>query len=248
MTDNAFWEASLEEMKLGYKEHTHSFECLLCGQHVEKGVIYPFEQKYYEAERFMRLHIEQQHGSVFAHLLQLDKKFTGLTEHQTTLLHLFYEGKSDKEVQQQLGIGSTSTIRQHRFALKEKERQAKTLLTLMMLLKEKDKHAPTFIAPHTNATMVDDRYAVTDVEQLAVLDKFLPDREGLLTRFPPKEKQRLVVLRAFMTRFEEGRTYAEKEVNDIIKTFWNDFTLVRRYLVSYGLMDREPDGSAYWVK
>lgn len=248
MTDNTFWDASLQEMKKGYKEHAQSYECILCGHHVEKGVIYPFHEKLYEAQRFMQLHIEQQHGSVFEHLLQLDKKFTGLTEHQTTLLRLFYEGKTDKEVQQEMGIGSASTIRQHRFALKEKERQAKTLLTLMMLLKEKDEHAPTFIAPHTNATMVDDRYAVTDTEQQAVLDKFLPDVNGQLTRFPPKEKQRLIVLRILAGRFEEDRTYTEKEVNAIVKSFWEDITLVRRYLISYGFLDRELDGSAYWVK
>ncbi|MEK4229595.1 DUF2087 domain-containing protein [Solibacillus sp. FSL H8-0538] len=248
MSENQIWDASLSEMKQGYKELTQSFECLICSKHVEKGLVYSHEEKLYEAERFMKLHIELQHESVFMYFLQLDKKITGITEHQTMLLRLFYEGKSDKEIQQELEIGSASTIRQHRFAFKEKERQAKTLLTLMSLLKEKDEHAPKFIEPHVNATMVDDRYAITESEKQAILDKFLPDVNGHLTRFPPKEKQRIVVLTVLAKRFDESRMYTEKEVNEIVKTLWDDITLVRRYLISYGFLDRKRDGSAYWVK
>ncbi|ABO50362.1 hypothetical protein Dred_1837 [Desulforamulus reducens MI-1] len=36
-----------------------------------------------------------------------------------------------------MGIGSTSTIRNHRFVLKDKERQAKLILAIMELLKDK---------------------------------------------------------------------------------------------------------------
>lgn len=248
MSENQIWDGTLVEMKQGYKEHSRSFECLICGEEIEKGLVYAHDQKLYEAERYMNLHIEEQHGSVFSYLLQLDKKITGLTEHQTMLLRLFYEGKTDKEIQQELEIGSPSTIRQHRFAFKEKERQAKTLLTIMSLLKERDEHAPKFIEPHATATMVDERYSVTEQEKQLILNKFLPDVNGQLTRFPPKEKQRIVVLAILAKRFEENRFYTEKEVNEMIKMFWEDITLVRRYLISYGFLDRKRDGSAYWVK
>ena len=41
----------------------------------------------------------------------MDKKLTGLTEHQKNLiLPFFYQGKNDKEIQKELDIGSTSTI------------------------------------------------------------------------------------------------------------------------------------------
>ena len=152
----------------------------------------------------MRIHIDSEHQSVFDYLIQLDKKLTGLTDHQNRLLHLFYQGKSDAEVQKELGIGSASTIRNHRFVLKEKERQAKMFLALMELLKEKDQYAPAFVPVHKTARMVDDRYNVTNEEKEQIIKKYFP--EGLkspLKKFPPKEKQRLVVLREITQLFKQ---------------------------------------------
>jgi len=244
-----FWNASLEEMKLGYTEDQNRFTCLLCGEEIQKGVIYPHENILYDAERFIRLHIEQMHGSVFDYLLGLDKKLTGLTEHQTVLLRNFYAGKTDKEVQEEMGIGSSSTIRHHRFVLKEKERQAKTLLAIMELLKEKDQYASAFVAPHKHATMVDDRYDITTDEQKKVLDKyFLEGLTGPLNKFPPKEKQRLIVLRAIADRLDPKVIYTEQELNHILSSIYDDYVLIRRYLIEYALIDRKADGSAYWVK
>ena len=248
LTD-VFWNASLEEIKSGYIEDSNQFTCLLCGEQIQKGVIYPQDQVLYEASRFIRLHIEQTHGSVFDYLLSLDKKLTGLTEHQTTLLKHFYAGKSDKEIQQEMEIGSSSTIRHHRFVLKEKERQAKTLLAIMELLKEKDHYAPAFVPPHKHAKMVDDRYAVTTEEQEKILEKyFLQGLNGPLNKFPPKEKQRLVVLRAIANRLDLNRNYTEKELNHILKEIYDDYVLIRRYLIEYAFLERKADGSSYWVK
>ncbi|WP_449538739.1 DUF2087 domain-containing protein [Ferdinandcohnia sp. Marseille-Q9671] len=244
-----FWNASLEELKQGYIQEPDSYICLLCGEKIEKGVIYPHEGVFYEAKRYMRIHIETTHQSVFDYLIGLDKKLTGLTDHQNHLLRLFYQGKSDKEVQSEMGIGSTSTIRHHRFVLKEKERQAKTFLAMMELLKEKDQYAPAFVPPHKTATMVDERYAVTEEEQQDIIHKFLPNGiHGRLTKFPPKEKQRLIVLREVTKCFESNNTYTEKEINQILENMYDDYVLIRRYLISYGFLERLPDGSQYWLK
>ena len=246
---DVFWSASLEEIKQGYKEEANYYVCLLCGEQIEKGVIYPHEEVLYEAKRYIRFHIENTHDSVFNYLLNLDKKLTGLTEHQTTLLKHFYAGKSDKEVQQEMEIGSSSTIRHHRFVLKEKERQAKTFLAIMELLKEKDQYAPAFVEPHKHATMVDDRYAVTTEEQSKILEKYFQEGlSGPLAKFPPKEKQRIVVLRAIANRIDPIVTYTEKELNELLKTIYSDYVLIRRYLIEYGFLDRKLDGSMYWLK
>ncbi|MFC7687939.1 DUF2087 domain-containing protein [Ureibacillus sp. GCM10028918] len=243
------WSATLEEMKKGYREDGNQYTCLLCGERVEKGIIYPEGNVLYEAKRFIRLHVEQAHGSVFEYLVGLDKKITGLTEHQTALLRHFYDGKSDKDIQEEMGIGSSSTIRHHRFVLKEKERQAKTLLAIMELLKEKDQNAPAFVPPHKNATMVDDRYSVTTDEQAKILEKYFTNGlNGPIAKFPPKEKQRIVILRAIVDRFDASAIYTEKEMNAILKEVYEDFVLLRRYLIEYGFFDRKADGSAYWVK
>ncbi|UHA72803.1 DUF2087 domain-containing protein [Paenibacillus sp. 481] len=244
-----FWNASSEQLKIGYIYEDNHYICLLCGKSFEQGIIYPDQDKWYEAERYTRLHIEQAHQSVFDYLIRLDKKLTGLTEHQNSLLRLFYQGKSDSEVQAELGIGSASTIRNHRFALKEKERQAKIFLAMMELSKQKDRHAPAFIEVHQTATMVDDRYNVTQDEQAALLKKYFPQgTDGHLHKFARKEKHKLVLLREITTRFQSDHVYSEKEVNHILKTVYDDYVTLRRYLIEYGFLDRKPDCSEYWVK
>lgn len=243
---NLFWNSSLEELKKGYFQDKDAFTCLLCGEKIEKGIIYPYENKFYEAERYMRIHIEDTHKSVFDYLLGMDKKLTGLTEQQKKMLSLFYQGKSDKEIQMELGLGSTSTIRHHRFVLKEKERQAKTFLAMMELLKEKDEYAPAFVPVHKTATMVDDRYNITEDEQKEITNKYFSD--GVLTKFPNKEKQRLVVLRKITSQLKTDYIYDEKELNETLKMFYEDYALIRRYLIDYGLIDRKADGSGYWIK
>jgi hypothetical protein len=241
-----FWSASLEEMKRGFIEEEDSFICLMCGEIIEKGMVYPYEDKFYLAEKYMGVHIERTHLSVFDYLIGMDKKLTGLTDHQKRLLTLFYQGKNDKEIKEELDIGSASTIRHHRFALKEKERQAKTFLTMMELLKEKDENAPTFVPVHKTATMVDERYNITQTEQDQIVKKYFSD--GTLTKFPPKEKQRLVILREISKQLKKDDMYEEKELNQILKGIYDDYVLIRRYLIEYGFIDRKSDGSKYWLK
>lgn len=244
-----FWNASLEEMKRGYVEETDCYICLLCGKTVEKGIIYPDEGTLYEAERYTRVHIENTHGSVFEYLIGLDKKLTGLTDHQNSLLRHFYQGMSDADIQKEMGIGSASTIRNHRFALKEKERQSKVYLAMMELLKEKDKHAPAFVEPHRTAKMVDERYNVTAEEIEEIVQKYFPEgTDGPLKTFNLQEKHKLVVLREIAKRFKSGHLYSEKEVNEMLKAAYDDFVTLRRYLIEYGFLDRKPDGSQYWLK
>jgi hypothetical protein len=245
-----FWNASLEDMKKGFIEEQDNYTCLLCGKQIEKGVIYPVGKVLYEARKYMTKHIEDEHGSVFEFLNRQDKKLTGLSEHQSKLLGLFYEGKSDSEVQSEMGIGSTSTIRNHRFALKEKEKQSRAFLVMMELLKEKNQKGATMISPHRTATMVDDRYNITEDESAKILDKYFPNGvKGKLTTFSMKEKNKLVVLREIIKRFEIGRIYSEKELNEILKGIYEeDYVVIRRYLIEYGFMDRKKDCSEYWVK
>ncbi len=247
-----FWNASLDSINRGYIEENEHYVCLLCGKKIEKGIIYSDKGAFYEAEKFMRIHIEDAHRSVFEFLINLDKKTTGLSDHQNRLLKLFYQGKSDSEIQQELGIGSSSTIRNHRFVLKEKEHQAKIFLVLMDLLKENNKNSkknPEFIKPHETAKMVDDRYKVTEDENEKIIKKyFIQGSDGPLKTFDMKEKSKLIVLRQIIKHFKYNHIYTEKQVNEILKTIYPDFATIRRYLIEYGFMDRKPDCSQYWLK
>jgi hypothetical protein len=72
--------------------------------------------------------------------------------------------------------------------------------------------------------------------------------EGKLTKFPQREKQRLVVLREISTHLETNNQYDEHTLDQILRGFYEDYVLIRRYLVDYGFLDRKSDGSSYWLR
>ncbi|WP_282941330.1 DUF2087 domain-containing protein [Paenibacillus sp. RC67] len=255
-----FWKVPLKELKQGYsyQDSTEQYICLVCGKAFEKGIIYKDEDTMYEAEKYASLHMTKEHGSMFDYLLGLNKKLTGLSDLQKNLLRMFYDGYSDNEIVKQLDGGSASTIRNHRFALREKEKQAKLFLAIMELLEQKNGKPRThekatakkqLVPVHRTATIRDERYAVTEEEyQSIVLSYFKEGLDGPLSLFPKKEKRKIVVLSHLITRFEPGHRYSEKEVNEVLEKAFVDYVTLRRYLIEYGFMDREEDGSAYWVK
>lgn len=248
--NDLFWEASEEERELGYCKKKEVYHCLLCDFTTEQGYVYPDGQRFVDARKQMALHIEGDHGGVFNYLTTMDKKENGLSQHQSRILRLFYEGLTDYDIQQQLTIGSLSTIRNHRFALKEKEKQAKTFVTLMSLFNKGQDPKQEKVKPHETATMVDSRYDVTLEESMTVIDKYFPQgTDGPITTFYVKEKHKLILLREIVKKFEMKKRYTEKEVDVILKHIYpDDHALIRRYLIQYGFMAREKDGSAYWVK
>ncbi|PFK43904.1 transcriptional regulator [Bacillus cereus] len=246
-----FWDASIEELKKGYifEEDTEEYICLACGEKFIKGVIYQNQNVLYEAEKFVQLHIENEHTSMFEYLLNLDKKFTGLTDLQKKMVQFFYMGLNDKEIVKEMEGGSTSTIRNHRFTLREKMKQAKVFLALMELSEEKSKAHPKFLPIHRTATMVDDRYNITEDENDEVLKlHFTEGLDGPLVKFPKKQKRKLIILRHLVKKFDSNKKYTEKEVNQILENVYSDFVTLRRYLIEYGFLDRTADGSKYWVK
>ncbi|NGQ97340.1 DUF2087 domain-containing protein [Brevibacillus sp. SYP-B805] len=246
-----FWNASVEELQKGYvyQEESDQFVCLVCGKHFVKGMIYTDEGLLYEAEKYVTIHIGKEHESMFAYLLQLDKRITGLTDLQKKLLWYFHQGYSDKEIVKELEGGSTSTIRHHRFTLREKEKQAKVFLAIMGLLEKQPVQAPAFISIPKSATVPDERFAITEEENAEILQAYFPDGpDGRLSHFPKKEKKKAAILRHIIKRFEPHRKYTEKEVNQILKgVHEEEYVTIRRYLIEYGLMSRYDDCSYYWV-
>lgn len=69
----------------------------------------------------------------------------------------FYQGASDQQIVTELGIGSRSTIRNHRFALREKEKQARVLLAIMELLEERLATGERLIDIPRSVQQVDER-------------------------------------------------------------------------------------------
>ena len=80
--------------------------------------------------------------------------------------------------------------------------------------------------------------------------KRFSDSQGLLTAFPTRRNDQLLVLTFLAERFEYHRSYSEREVNAVIKgalsPLFEDFATLRRELCNYGFLGRERDGSRYW--
>ena len=78
-----------------------------------------------------------------------------------------------------------------------------------------------------------------------VLSTFVgPD--GRFVAFPAQAKKAMVLVRHALEAFEPGVRYSEREVGTILRRFSDDTARLRRAFVDHGLMERAPDGSAYW--
>ena len=96
---------------------------------------------------------------------------------------------------------------------------------------------------------MDERYGIEQVERDKVLATYFKDGlDGAIDVIPSKEKKKLIILQHILKRFEIGKQYSEKEVNNILKTVHTDYVSLRRHLIEYGFMDRNDNGSSYWVK
>lgn len=65
--------------------------------------------------------------------------------------------------------------------------------------------------------------------------------------FPKKQKQKYLCLLHLKELFDKNLKYNEKEVNSILEKVYPDYVMVRRYLVDYQILNRELDGSSYWL-
>ncbi|BBD38843.1 DUF2087 domain-containing protein [Aminobacter sp. NyZ550] len=71
--------------------------------------------------------------------------------------------------------------------------------------------------------------------------------DGVVTRWPAKAADRLVVLDFLVAKFETGRDYSEREVNDVLKRYhsFGDWALLRRELFESGRFSRNPVTAIY---
>ena len=80
-------------------------------------------------------------------------------------------------------------------------------------------------------------------ERARVLATFIKD--GRLVSIPAQYKKRRYVMEELARSFEWGRLYDEKEVNAILKTFYDDVASLRRELIDQRIMMRE--AGRYWL-
>ncbi len=70
-------------------------------------------------------------------------------------------------------------------------------------------------------------------------------RYGRLTQIPTQRKKREIVLREIAKQFEQGKTYDEKEVSEIIHRYHEDHCTIRREMIACGILSREKE--TYWL-
>ena len=117
------WSSSQQELVRGIALRDGQYRCLLCGVAFPQGEVFPRGGRFYDAEAMAALHLREAHGSVLEYLLHRNPGLLGLSEVQLELLRMLAEGCTDKEIAAQKRV-SPSTVRNHRFKLREKERQA----------------------------------------------------------------------------------------------------------------------------
>ncbi len=251
-SNELLWNASIEEVKNGFVEDDQGYRCIICEEVFQKGRIYEINSALYDARRATEIHIEERHGSMLEYILGMNSAFTGLSDVQRKLLTSMSEGMSDKETAARLGVAQ-STIRNHRYKLREKERQAKLFLAMLDLLSKStnskinklDKEV--ICDAHKTATSIDDRYNITDKEKSNVIKNYISP-EGALKSYPAREKKKIIVLEEIAKNFSKGKIYSEKEVNRVLERIFEDYVTIRRSLIEYGFLERADDCSSYWVK
>lgn len=233
---SVFWDSGFEDMKKGYACVDGMLMCLVC-----------FRSFGLEDEEGAAAHVAADHGDMFEVLLGIEEGQNGLTGNQADILKLIREGRSDSDIVKAGLAGATSTVRGYRLLLREKERKAKAFLAISGFLHEGDyKKRRPGRKPSKGWSILDERFEITDDERKKVLRTYFDEEKCVVRTFPSKEKNKIVILERLAELFEKGRTYSEKEVNQVLFLAFNDISTLRRYLIEYRFLARVSDGSAYW--
>jgi hypothetical protein len=84
---------------------------------------------------------------------------------------------------------------------------------------------------------------------IETLKNFL-DEGGVLRAFPAKFKMKIYALYYLASKFESGRLYSERDVNELLNQ-WSGFgdpATLRRELYNKRFLNRKNDCSAYWLE
>lgn len=66
-------------------------------------------------------------------------------------------------------------------------------------------------------------------------------KEGKLRSIPAQYKKKLIVLQHLVEQLDKGRKYQEKEINEFIKQYHEDYATIRREFIMHDFMYREEE-------
>lgn len=235
------------DLTRGFSPVGDQLHCLFCDARFDTGLVFPDGEVFRLPDKAAEHHVRTAHAGPFSALLALGRSGHGLTETQATVVRLAALGRTDREIAQALGGRSVSTVRNHRFQLRRRHREARILVALMDALEAGVPDEQQFVDFHAEMPTTDERTAITVAEDRKLAAKYFSSLEPLrLERIPKKEKHKLVVLRRVVEQLSAQARYAERELNALLEPIHADYAALRRYLVDYRFLARLPDGSAYW--
>jgi len=85
---------------------------------------------------------------------------------------------------------------------------------------------------------VDAEIGVSHDEEKAIIKNFFTP-EGKLKNIPAQQKKKLVVFRHMIKGLKIGEKYEEKEINEYIAQFFDDYATIRREFIIHHFMYRE---------
>lgn len=157
------------------------------------------------------------------------------------IIALLQQGQlSGQEIAGKLGL-KPPTITHHISKLREvgliKERRDKNTIYFSINLKILEMSAKSIITIGTggNSNM---EMSVTEEERTAIINNFFT-KDGKLKIYPAQRKKKLVVLAHMIKGLEFGRVYQEKEINEYLKQYHEDYATLRRELIMCQYMYRE---------
>ncbi|OME92718.1 MULTISPECIES: DUF2087 domain-containing protein [Paenibacillus] len=162
------------------------------------------------------------------------------------MLILLAEGELNGQVlAEKIGV-TPATITHHAAKLREasliKERRDKNTIYFSLnhyFIKNSATATENLIYQRVRPEGVPERLEEEDQRTMdAVVNNFFTS-EGKLKSIPAQLKKKLIVLTHLVSRLEKGRKYTEKEINEFIQGYHEDFATLRREFIMHHFMFRD---------
>lgn len=226
-----------EELIQGYHQLGHVLLCNYCQVTFNEAQQSAIEQ-----------HILSQHGGPKHALLSIESKYNGLTDTQVQLLSAFARANKDQEVATVLGV-SASTVRHQKFTFREKAKSAELYLAQYhAIFGETPVKANQYLPIPPVIKSPDDRFKLTEYEYAELVTKYFETDQTqlVLKRWPKGEKKVFGLLIRISQQFAFNHKYSLKETDAKLQEIYADYSILKRYLIDDGFLDRTSDGRQYW--
>lgn len=162
------------------------------------------------------------------------------------MLALLAEGERNGQILAEKLFVTPATITHHAAKLREasliNERRDKNTIYFSLnhyFIKSNSGAAFDFIYRNGSSSggtlMLDENHKL--MQQSVIKNFFTAD--GTLKHLPSQLKKKLIVLERLVSQLEKGRKYTEKELNEFISRFHEDFATIRREFIMHQFMYRE---------